>query len=648
MDYLKSAYIKLQPLTPVDTVQTVAPALPRGCFTGAHRLKTILTDRRCARSSRHRRASALPCGMPRLSGFGLRVTDRGVISFHVMRRLPGKPHPVRVVLGKYPSLSLAAARKKAGAALDDLASGVHPRERARALRAAEDQRKAVTVAHVVEEFATRHLSRKRTGHVVGQLLRRELVSRWGDRPITDITRADVIGMVEAIGDTSPSAARQAWIYTSRLFGWALNRDVYGLTASPCDRIRIADLIGSPKAARAGAGSRRAARDLAGYRGRRIPVRSVRPAADPAGLPPRRTGRHAARRTRPRRWPLAVIRRADQERAAAHDSAIPAGGRNPRFAAGISRPVCFQHRQRRAADQRLYEVQAAARPSPWGRRFGELDLARSPPNHANASFGAADQRHRRRADDRPQAARHPRRLRPLWLSGRAAVRLSSYGPRACGTLSSRRRRTWFCSARPGIDGRPARPLYDLRYDQLYTRLSQILSALPVIESRRDTVGDVAEYLCSIYWSPPDDFAPTSRNKTNAICWRCGSGSMHSVSTSAKMSETARVAMKIDNGLSTSTGPDGGRTRTSAHPGTVAVACDQPGRPRKRRADKITAAAARGFWWLTGMHPTLRTNSEGVAYGPFLDFLKAVFEACGVTASAEAQFKVFQRKYRPSTW
>ena len=68
----------------------------------------------------------------------------------------------------------------------------------------------------------------------------------GDRPITDITRTDVVGMVEAIADYSPSAARQSWIYTSRLFGWALNRDTYGLTASPCDRIRIMDLIGPPK------------------------------------------------------------------------------------------------------------------------------------------------------------------------------------------------------------------------------------------------------------------------------------------------------------------------------------------------------------------------------------------------------------------
>ena len=68
-------------------------------------------------------------------------------------------------------------------------------------------------------------------------------------------------------------------------------------------------------------------------------------------------------------------------------------------------------------------------------------------------------------------------------------------------------------------------------------------------------------------------------------------------------------------------------------------------RERRADKITAAAARGFWWLTGVHPTLRTNSEGVAYGPFIDFLETVFEACGITASAEAHVKAVRRKYRP---
>ena len=77
--------------------------------------------------------------------------------------------------------------------------------------------------------------------------------------------------------------------------------------------------------------------------------------------------------------------------------------------------------------------------------------------------------------------------------------------------------------------------------------------------------------------------------------------------------------------------------------------QPGRPRKQRADTITAAAASVFLRLTGAQPALRTNPEGIAYGPFLDFLKAVFEACKITASAEAQIKAFQKKYRPpSIW
>ena len=97
-------------------------------------MKTILTDKALRALKPAPAGKRVTVWDAALAGFGVRVTDRGVISFHVMRRLPGKPHPSRVVLGQYPTLSLTAARKKAGTALDDLASGVHPRERARALR----------------------------------------------------------------------------------------------------------------------------------------------------------------------------------------------------------------------------------------------------------------------------------------------------------------------------------------------------------------------------------------------------------------------------------------------------------------------------------------------------------------------------------
>ena len=66
---------------------------------------------------------------------------------------------------------------------------------------------------------------------------------------------------------------------------------------------------------------------------------------------------------------------------------------------------------------------------------------------------------------------------------------------------------------------------------------------------------------------------------------------------------------------------------------------------RRAEHIATVAARVFERLTGMPAAPRINSKtGAAYGPFLDFLKAVFEACGIAASAEAQAKAVRRKHR----
>ena len=92
--------------------------------------------------------------------FGCRVTDRGVISFFVMRRMQGKPQPVRVVLGRYPEISLAQARKLATAALGDLVSGVHPKARAREERAAADKQEANTFAALADRFLRRPAAAK--------------------------------------------------------------------------------------------------------------------------------------------------------------------------------------------------------------------------------------------------------------------------------------------------------------------------------------------------------------------------------------------------------------------------------------------------------------------------------------------------------
>ena len=71
--------------------------------------------------------------------------------------------------------------------------------------------------------------------------------------------------------------------------------------------------------------------------------------------------------------------------------------------------------------------------------------------------------------------------------------------------------------------------------------------------------------------------------------------------------------------------------------------RPGGPRKTRADWVTLIAASVFYQLTGAIPTVRTDLEGRAHGPFVELLKRVFKACGIAASAEARAKAFISKF-----
>ena len=140
-----------------------------------------------------------------------------------------------------------------------------------------------------------------------------------------------------------------------------------------------------------------------------------------------------------------------------------------------------------------------------------------------------------------------------------------------------------------------PLYDLGTTNCTTRLSQVLSALPVIESRRDDVGDVAEYLCSIYWSPPDDFAPdlTKQDERDlrALRKRVNALRLH---INFKMSENARVAMKIDNACQHQLV----RMEVTAERILERLGAHQPGRPREGRAEGSPRRCLEGFGRLTG--------------------------------------------------
>ena len=177
-----------------------------------------------------------------LANFGVRVTDSGVISYITQRRRPGKAQPVRVTIGRYPELSLKAARKQAGDALADLATGVDPRQRKLDEQRTKAVQEATTFSVVAEDFITRYVSSRRTARVIESIIRRELMAVWGSRPISQIRRADVVELIEEVASRSPSMARQVRVYGAKLFDWAINRGRYGIDTSPFTSVKPRDLI----------------------------------------------------------------------------------------------------------------------------------------------------------------------------------------------------------------------------------------------------------------------------------------------------------------------------------------------------------------------------------------------------------------------
>ena len=221
----------------------VANPLPKG-----QAMKRNLTDRtlkslRPAEAGKH--VDVWDAGFP---GFGVRVSDTGRRTFVLTARYPGSKNPTRRALGVYDKISLEEAREKARTWLGLIAKGIDPETAEEAARQAELRKTENTFGVVVEEFFVRHLRKTRQGHSAEILIRREFVSRWADRPITEITRRDVLAVVDATVDRGkPYAAHLTLGYARRIFNWAIARGVYGLESSPCDRMRPKEIIGAKKA-----------------------------------------------------------------------------------------------------------------------------------------------------------------------------------------------------------------------------------------------------------------------------------------------------------------------------------------------------------------------------------------------------------------
>jgi integrase len=192
---------------------------------------------------------------------GVRVTDKGVKSFIVVKRRPGARDPDTIVLDKYPATKLKDARVKALAVLGTLAAGRTPAELEAERTREEARRRKETFASAVADFiADGALASLRSGRETEAILRRDFLGHvrgeverdgqtvedwvagsdpmWSKAPVAQIARRDVIARLDAIKrQRGKHAARHALGAVRKFFSWCVEGERFGVDASPCANIR---------------------------------------------------------------------------------------------------------------------------------------------------------------------------------------------------------------------------------------------------------------------------------------------------------------------------------------------------------------------------------------------------------------------------
>ena len=138
-------------------------------------------------------------------------------------------------LGGYPAISLADAREAAREVFSETGKGGDP---AAARRATGQAAEANTLSLIARQFITRYAKRRnRSWQETERILERYVLPEWGDRPISEITRRDILDLLDGMVDRGvPVMAKQTHATIRKLFYWALDRDI--ISTSPCVRVPV--------------------------------------------------------------------------------------------------------------------------------------------------------------------------------------------------------------------------------------------------------------------------------------------------------------------------------------------------------------------------------------------------------------------------
>ena len=155
-----------------------------------------------------------------LRGLILTVLPSGKRQWTVRYRARGKQR--RLVLGNYPAMSIAKARKAARAEQ----SQIDRKDDPVAVRLAANAASTDTIDVLARDYLAKHArKRKRTADEDERVFNVYVLPRWRGRSVQDIGRRDVRDLVEGIADRgAPIMANRVLEIVRKAFNWAIKND----------------------------------------------------------------------------------------------------------------------------------------------------------------------------------------------------------------------------------------------------------------------------------------------------------------------------------------------------------------------------------------------------------------------------------------
>lgn len=176
-----------------------------------------------------------PLDMREKSGNGFAVTlfPSGAISFIYLYHFRGRKR--RMTIGRYPHMSLAEAKCAHREALKILEKNADPAEEVKKVKL--ETQNASTIAGLIEEYIEIWAQpRKRSWKEDQRILHKDIRPLWGKRKACEISKRDVVLLLEGITKRgAPIAANRTLACIRRMFNFAIERDL--TTTNPCITVK---------------------------------------------------------------------------------------------------------------------------------------------------------------------------------------------------------------------------------------------------------------------------------------------------------------------------------------------------------------------------------------------------------------------------